>query len=304
LRLVLGDHVRQSGSFVAPDRLRFDFTHFEGMTRAQLDKVERLVNAKIMENHSVRAYETSLVSARESGVTALFGEKYGDIVRVLEVGNFSKELCGGTHVSRTSELNLLKITSEGSVGANLRRMEAVTSFDAFEYVETLEAELRDAAEFMKVQPIDVSERVSALVKQLKEAQAGFERTKVVVSDDGINALLAQIVAHEGYSVLVAATPAVRPEGLRDVWDIVRARAGVEVGVVIAGTAENGDALLLAAGTPAAVEAGFDAGAVVREMAPLVGGRGGGRPAMAQAGGSDASGIEAALAAARSTLGVG
>ncbi|MDH4140429.1 MAG: alanine--tRNA ligase, partial [Coriobacteriia bacterium] len=133
LRLVLGEHVRQGGSLVAPDRLRFDFTHFEAMSAEQVSKVERMVNAKIMENHAVRAYETSLRSAKESGVTALFGEKYGEFVRVLEVGNFSKELCGGTHVGRTSEINLFKITAETSVGANLRRIEAMTSFDAYDY---------------------------------------------------------------------------------------------------------------------------------------------------------------------------
>ncbi len=126
---------------MAPERLRFDYTHFEAPTADQLAKVENMVNAKIFENHEVRAYETSLATAREAGVTALFGEKYGEFVRVLECGSFSKELCGGTHVHRTSEINLFKVLSEGSVGANLRRIEATTSYDAYNYIRTEEAEL-------------------------------------------------------------------------------------------------------------------------------------------------------------------
>ena len=155
LRLVLGEHVKQSGSYVAPERLRFDFTHFEGVTTEQLSRVERLVNAKIMEDHEVRAYETTLQSAREGGVTALFGEKYGEIVRVLEVGNFSKELCGGTHITRTTEIGVLKVVSEGSVGSSLRRIEAVTSFDAYDYIRAEEDVLSAAAEVLKSRPAKV-----------------------------------------------------------------------------------------------------------------------------------------------------
>ena len=171
LRLVLGEHATQAGSSVSPDRLRFDFTNFEAMTREQIGKVERLVNAKVFENHPVRAYETSLTTAREIGVTALFGEKYSDFVRVLEVGNFSKELCGGTHISATTEIGLLKIVSESSIGANLRRIEAVTSFDAYELVRTEEAELVEAADAMKVPPRDVSEKAAALMKRVRSWRA-------------------------------------------------------------------------------------------------------------------------------------
>jgi alanyl-tRNA synthetase len=304
LRLVLGEHVKQSGSMVAPDRLRFDFTHFEGMTREQIDKVERLANAKIMENHPVRAYETSLTSARETGVTALFGEKYGDIVRVLEIGNFSKELCGGTHVSRTSEINVLKIVSEGSVGASLRRIEAVTSFDAFDHVRAEEDELRAAAEFMKVQPIDVSERAATLVKQVKELQAGLARTVEIVSENQIGELVGHATTREGYKLLVTRVPAMRAQGLRETWDILRVRLGGEAGVVLAAENLEGDgAIMLAAATPAAVAGGFDAGSVMRSVAPSIDGRGGGKPAMAQAGGERAEGIDEALAGARTILGI-
>ncbi|MEI7814697.1 MAG: alanine--tRNA ligase, partial [Coriobacteriia bacterium] len=206
LRLVLGEHAKQAGSHVAPDRLRFDFTHFEAMTREQLGKVERLVNAKIFENHPARAYETSIVSAREAGVTALFGEKYGDFVRVLEVGNFSKELCGGTHVGRTSEIGFLKILGESSVGANLRRIEAVTSFDAYAYVGREESELIEAADAFKIQRFDVSERTVTLLAKVKELESRADRSKQMMSDGSVTELIAS-AADVGYPLVVSRMPA-------------------------------------------------------------------------------------------------
>jgi len=303
LRLVLGEHVKQSGSFVAPERMRFDFTHFEAPTAQQLAKVERMANAKIMENHPVRAYETSLSSAREAGVTALFGEKYGEFVRVLEVGNFSKELCGGTHVSRSSEIGLLKIVSEGSVGANLRRIEAVTSFDALEYVEREEQELLEAAVALKVQRFDVSERVISLVGKVKDLETAAERTTQQLSEGDVAGLLDAVV-DAGYPLLVREVAGVKAKGLRSLSDILRTRMNGGAVVLATVDPDSGKPLLLAAGSDASVAAGFDAGAVIRAMAPKVGGGGGGTPAMAQAGGSDASGVEAALAAAREVLGIG
>ncbi len=287
LRLVLGDHAKQAGSLVRPDRMRFDFTHFEAMSAAQLEKVERLVNAKIFENHVARAYETSIVSAREAGVTALFGEKYGDFVRVLEVGNFSKELCGGTHVGRTSEIGLLKIVSEGSVGANLRRIEAVTSFDAYDYVMHEEKELLEAAATFKVPRFDVSERAAQVVKRMKETEAGAERLKDVIADDELNRIVGEAV-DVGYKLVVTRPPDLRPTGLRHLWDVIRSR-GIDAVVFVGVDVESGKPIFVAAGSDAAVAAGFDAGAVVRAIAPLLGGRGGGKPAMAQGGGEDASG---------------
>jgi alanyl-tRNA synthetase len=301
LRLVLGDHVKQSGSLVAPDRFRFDFTHFEAPTHEQLEKIERMVNHKLMENHPVRAYETSLATAKESGVTALFGEKYGEFVRVLEVGNFSKELCGGTHVSRTTEIGLLRVISEGSVGANLRRIEAVTSFDALDYVAKEEQEILEAAEVLKVQKFDVSERVGTLVTKLKDMESAAARTKAAISDAAIATLLEQQV-DVGYPLLVAAGGELLPKGMRGVADILRSRMGGGA-VVLAGTdVESGKPLLIAAASDDAVAAGFDAGAVIKAAAPAIKGGGGGKPAMAQAGGSDASGIDEALRIAREMLG--
>ena len=304
LRLILGDHVRQSGSYVAPDRMRFDFTHFEAPTAEQLRRVEEMANHKIMENHPVRNYETSLASAREMGVTALFGEKYGEIVRVLEVGNFSKELCGGTHVARSSEIGLVKIVSEGSVGANLRRIEAVTSFDALAYVDRMEAELAEAAAALKVGKFDVSERAATLAARLKEAESAGARMKSHLAGFDPLALL-DAATDVGYPLLVVRLPDITAVELRGVWDVLRAKMGERGAVVLASAdPESGSPLLLAAGTPAAVAAGFDAGAVIKAIAPHVKGGGGGRPEMAQAGGKDASGIDAALAEARRICGAG
>jgi alanyl-tRNA synthetase len=299
LRLVLGEHVRQSGSFVAPDRLRFDFTHFEAPADEDLARIERLVNAKIMEDHLVMAYETSLESAREAGVTALFGEKYGDFVRVLEVGNFSKELCGGTHVSRTSEIGLLRISSEGSVGANLRRIEAVTSFDAMDVVYRQDDLIARTAASLKVRPEEVPERVEALLERVRGAEKAAADLKRASTGGDVDRLIGEAV-DVGYPLIVSQVEAEDAGELRDISDVVRAKN--DGGAVVLAAVAAGKVLLLAAGSDAAVAAGFDAGAVIREISPHVGGGGGGKPAMAQAGGRDPSGVPKALAAARQLLG--
>lgn len=303
LRMVLGEHVRQSGSHVAPDRLRFDFTHFEAPTAEQLSKVEKMVNHKIMENHPVRAYETSLSSAKESGVTALFGEKYGEFVRVLEVGNFSKELCGGTHVARTSEIGLTKIVGEGSVGANLRRIEAVTSFDALDYVDSLEAEILETAAVLKVQKFDISERTATLVKRVKQLESEQQRTADALSESGVTEILEGKV-DVGYPLLITRVPDMKAKGLRSLSDIIRGRMGGGAVVIATVDIETGKPLLLAAGGDEAVAAGFDAGEIIRRAAPAIKGGGGGKPQMAQAGGSDAAGVDEALSIAREMLGAG
>ena len=304
LREVLGDHVKQAGSLVAPDRLRFDFTHFEGATREQLAEVERLANRKIMENHRVNTYETSLVSAREAGVTGLFGEKYGEFVRVVDMEGFSQELCGGTHVSATSEIGLVKIISEGSVGSNLRRIEAVTSFDALEYLNRVEAELLEASAILRVPPFDVSERSAANVKSIKEMTHQLKRGMSTIADDGITKLLDLAVEAKGdYPVIIAQHIKPTDAGsLRNAWDVLRGRMAKPGAVVLAAVSEkDGNPLLLAAGTQEAVDAGFNAGAVIKAISGNIKGGGGGKPTMAQAGGKDASGLEAALDAAREML---
>ncbi len=301
LRAVLGDHVKQAGSYVGPDRLRFDFTHFEAMTPEQVAEVERVANNQVMEAVPTTTYTTSLDDARAKGVTALFGEKYGEEVRVVEAGGFSRELCGGCHVSNTAEIGFVKITSESSVGANLRRIEAVTSYGALEYMNRIEAELRETAAELRVPLFDVSERTAANIKTLKKVQQAAKRGKEAVSDDGINKLLGLVVqAPAGYPVIIAEAPAQQSGGQRHLWDVVRARMGEPGAMVIAGESD-GKAVLMAAGTDEAVAKGFDAAALIRAMGPAIGGGGGGKPTMAQAGGKNAAGIAEALGIARDML---
>ncbi len=301
LRTVLGDHVKQAGSYVGPDRLRFDFTHFEAMTAEQMRDVERIANNKIMEAVPTDIYETTLDEARAHGVTALFGEKYGEHVRVVAAGDFSQELCGGCHVGNTAEIGFVKITSESSVGANLRRIEAVTSYGALEYVNRMEDELRETASALKVPIFDVSERTAANLKSFKELQQAAKRGKEAVSDDGINALLDQAVqAPNGYPIIIAQVPAERAGGMRHMWDVIRSRMPEPGALVVAGTSE-GKVLLMAAGTDEAVAKGFDAAQLIRAMGPAVGGGGGGKPTMAQAGGKDPEGIGEALEIARNMI---
>ena len=301
---VLGDHVKQAGSLVAPDRLRFDFTHFEPMHHPEIARVERIVNEVVMADMQVLAYETSLSAARESGVTALFGEKYGEFVRVIEVGGFSKELCGGTHVAKSSEIGMFKIVSESSVGANTRRIEAVTSIDAYEYMSRREEELWETAHFLEVPPLDVSERVEKMARQIADFESAAKRARQAAVEGDIRDLMADAVDAGGYRLLVCELPELGTvDALRSAWDITKGRAkGEPIAVVIfTVNEEKGTPLMLAAGNDGAVAAGFDAGAVVREVAPVLGGGGGGKPQMAQAGGKDASAIGKAVERTRELL---
>ncbi len=301
LRRVLGDHVKQAGSYVGPDRLRFDFTHFEACTAEQLAEVEREANEHIMDAVPTTIYETSLEEARAAGITGLFGEKYGEVVRVVEAGDKSRELCGGCHVHNTAEIGFLKITSESSVGANVRRIEAVTSFGALAYVNKVEAELKEAAATLRVPPFDVSERVAADQKTLKDFRTKAKRAKEMVGGDVFNDLLAQVqMAPAGYPVIIARTE-VRDGGqLRNLWDVLKSRMEAPGAIVVAGVKDD-KPLLLAAGSDEAVAAGFDAGALIKAMGPAVQGGGGGKPTMAQAGGKNPEGIDEALEIARNMV---
>ncbi|MCI9628711.1 MAG: alanine--tRNA ligase [Eggerthellaceae bacterium] len=301
LRKVLGDHVKQAGSYVGPDRLRFDFTHFEALTPEQIREVESVANDKIMQGIPTSTYETTLDEARAKGVTALFGEKYGEKVRVVEAGEFSQELCGGCHVNNTAEIGFMKVTGESSVGANLRRIEAVTSFGALAYVNKIEDELKETAAELKVPMFDVSERTAANLKAFKEIQQAAKRAKETVSDDGITALLDQAVeAPAGYPLIIAKAPALESGGQRHLWDVMRSRMSEPGAIVVAGE-HDGKVVLMAAGTDEAVAKGFDANALIKAMGPAIGGGGGGKPTMAQAGGKNAAGIDDALEIARNML---
>ena len=300
---VLGDHVKQAGSLVAPDRLRFDFTHFEPMTHEQILEVERICNRVIMSDLAVNTYETSLSEARESGVTALFGEKYGDVVRVVEAGDFSRELCGGTHVKRTSEIGLFKIVSESSISSGTRRIEAVTNVAAYEYMSSMEEELRETARFLGVPPLDVSERVAKLQARIDELEAMRKRRAKMAAEGKVADYVKAAVDCNGYKLVIFDAGEAVAEGMREMWDIVKKRSqGAPFATVIfARKPEVGTPLMLSAGTDGAVAAGFDAKAVVKTAGKFIKGGGGGKPGMAQAGGKDAEGIPAAIAAVKEML---
>ncbi|MGI6230732.1 MAG: alanine--tRNA ligase [Tractidigestivibacter sp.] len=307
LKQVLGDHVSQAGSLVAPDRLRFDFTHFEAMTKDELERVEGLVNAEIFAAEPIVTRVMGLEEAKASGAVALFGEKYGDVVRVVSTGDsdapFSRELCGGTHARNTAELGFFKIVSESSVGSNARRIEAVTSAGAIEYVDERLAMLDEAAATLKCRPTDVPGRVSQMRDELRDARKKVSVAKGAATGDVISAALKNAADLGAYRCVFASVQGVSGKDLRSVWDSIRDGAnGEPIACVIASTTADNKVALLAAGTDGAVAAGFAAGDVIRQIAGIVGGRGGGRPNMAQAGGSDPSKVDEALAAARTAVG--
>ena len=296
LRSVLGSHINQAGSYVGPDRLRFDFTHFEAMTPEELAQVEKLANEQIMLALPMNVYETSLSSAREAGVTALFGEKYGETVRVVEAGDFSKELCGGCHVSNTSEIGLVKIISESSVGANTRRIEALTSFDALDYLNGFEVPMKELSSKLRTPVQDVVARVESTLAQVKELTSELKKAKTS-SDDTLPESLDEYIVDAGYPVFVYRKDGLDAGGMRNFWDIVRARLD-NGGACVLASDNEGTPLLLAAGSDEAVQAGFNAGAVIKAIASNIKGGGGGKPSMAQAGGKDVAGLDAALEVAR------
>ena len=307
LKKVLGDHVNQAGSLVAPDRMRFDFTHFEALTKDELDRIEGMVNAEIFAAKPVVTQIMSIEDAKAAGAVALFGEKYGDVVRVVSAGAedtpFSRELCGGTHARNTADLGLFKIISESSVGSNSRRIEAVTSMGAIEYVDERLAQLDEVAAALKVRPSAVADRVEQLQQDLRTVNHKLEAALTGAGSNQVAEALKSAVQLNGYSCVIAKLEGLSGKELRSVWDGIRdASDGQPVACVIASATADGKVSLLAGATDSAVAAGFSAGDIVKEIAELVGGRGGGKPAMAQAGGSNAAGIDDALEAAKTKLG--
>ena len=305
LKRVLGEHVSQAGSLVASDRLRFDFTHFEAVTPEEIARIEGMVNAEIFAAEPIVTKVMGLEEAKAAGAVALFGEKYGDVVRVVSTGDsdkpFSRELCGGTHARNTADLGIFKIVSEGSVGSNARRIEAVTSVGAIEYVDERLAEMDEVALALKCRPADVLSRVEQLKGEKAEAEKKLKAAMVGGSSNQVSDAVSSAVDMGAYKLVLAHLDGIGGKELRNVWDTVRDKLGADCACVLA-SAADGKVGLLAAGTDGAVSAGFSAGSVIKEIAGHVGGRGGGRPNMAQAGGQDASGIDAALDAAKKLLG--
>ena len=306
LKSVLGEHVNQAGSLVDDGRLRFDFTHFEALTAEQLHEVEDLVNVEIFSAKPVVTKVCGIEEAKAAGAVALFGEKYGDVVRMVSCGAedvpFSRELCGGTHARNTSELGLFKIVSESSTGSNVRRIEAVTSLGALAWLDERNDALDAVAAELKCRPEDAAGRIADIKAGAREAEAKLKQALLGGSSDKIQAAMGAAIDCGSYKAVIARMDGLEAGELREAWDAIRDKAnGGDVACFLATATPEGKVALLAAATDGAVKAGFGAGDVIRKVAEHVGGRGGGRPNMAQAGGKDAAGIEAALAAAREML---
>jgi alanyl-tRNA synthetase len=297
LRETLGNHVHQAGSYVGPDKLRFDFTHGHGMSADEVRAVEDRVNGWISANDEVSPQQTSLDEAKAKGAMALFGEKYGDVVRMVEIGDgsYSRELCGGTHVARTAEIGLMKITSEGSSAANVRRIEALTGPEAVAYMRERDRQLHDAATALRTDPARIAERFAALQSELKaKARAGDGAPTVDVF-----ALVGKADEVEGATVLVTEVAVDDAKALLDVAD--RLKGKLPDAAIVLGARTDGKVAFVAAVAPALVERGVKAGDVVRTAAEVAGGGGGGRDTMAQAGGRDPEKLPDALAAARGAI---
>ncbi len=299
LKTVLGSHVEQKGSLVTPERLRFDFAHYQAMTPEEIEKTEELVNREIAAALPVRTDIMSLNDAKKTGAMALFDEKYGEEVRVVSMGDFSKELCGGTHVKNTADITTFKILSESGIASGVRRIEALTGGNVFAYYKNVEKELDEAAKLLKTAPFGVPEKITALQGELKALGSENESLKSRLAKDALGDVMDQVCEVKGVKLLAAKMEGVDMNGLRELADELREKLGE--GVVVLASFNEGKVSLVAAATDGAVKKGAHAGNLIKGIAGLVGGGGGGRPNMAQAGGKNPEGIEAALSKAKELL---
>ena len=299
LREVLGSHVEQKGSLVDKDKLRFDFTHFSPMTEEEIAKVEEIVNREIAAGLDVVTNEMSIEDAKKTGAMALFGEKYGEVVRVVQMGTFSSELCGGTHVSNTRNISAFKIISESGVAAGVRRIEALTGKALFEYYNTMESELQKAAKLLKAVPLEVSAKIVLLQDEVKQLQKENDKLKAKLAKEAAGDLLSEAKEVDGIHILTKQLTDVDMNGMRDLGDEAKQKLG-EAFIVFA--SQVGEKVnLIAMATDGAMKKGAHAGNLIKEVASIVGGGGGGRPNMAQAGGKNPAKIPEALAHAKTVM---
>jgi len=295
LRMVLGSHVEQAGSAVDADRLRFDFTHFSAMTAEELKQVEAIVNEEILAGLPVVTKIMDLEEAKKSGAMALFGEKYGENVRVVSMGDFSTELCGGTHVTNTEQVGCFKILSEAGIAAGVRRIEALTSSGLMAYYADVEAQLEVAARTAKAAPAVLQGRIRQMIEEIKALQSENEKLKNKLAKDALGDVMSQVQDIKGVKVLAVQADGVDMNELRNLGDQLKEKLGE--GVIVIASALGDKVSLIAMATDEAQKAGAHAGNLIKAIAGEVGGGGGGRPNMAQAGGKNPTGIEAALAKA-------
>ena len=299
LREVLGAHVEQAGSSVNEDRLRFDFTHFSALSQEELKQVEAIVNEKIMAGLPVVCKNMPIEEARKTGAQALFGEKYGDVVRVVNMGDFSIEFCGGTHVKNTGEIMALKIVSESGISAGVRRIEALTSKGLLKYYDKLEESLKEAAALVKATPDHLVEKISHTLAENKSLHSEVESLKSKMAKESMGDVTEQVEEVKGVKVLALKVDGADMNGLRDLGDQLKEKLGE--GVVVLASGADGKVSLMATATDGAIKQGAHAGNLVKAIAGCVGGGGGGRPNMAQAGGKNPAGIDEALAKVKEVL---
>lgn len=294
LKMVLGGHVEQAGSYVAEDRLRFDFTHIQAMTKEEILKVEEIVNQQIANDIIVNTNVMSLEDAKKTGAMALFGEKYGDTVRVVNMGDFSSELCGGTHVPHTGVIGTFKIISEQGVAAGVRRIEALTAKGAFDYYKTLEDELSAASMAAKTEPSKLTEKIESMMAEIKALQSENQKLKDKMAKESVGDVMANVIEAGDVKLLPVKVKDIDMNALRNLGDDLKSK--LKTAVVILASEMAGKVNLIVMATDDAVKLGAHAGNIVKKIAPMVGGGGGGRPNMAQAGGKNPAGIDEALAA--------
>jgi alanyl-tRNA synthetase len=301
LRTVLGTHVEQAGSLVTEDRLRFDFTHFSALSADELTQVEILVNEQIVNSLPVNTNVMNIEEAKKEGAMALFGEKYSSDVRVVTMGDYSKELCGGTHVNNTGVITVFKILSETGISAGVRRIEALTGNNVFAYYKELEHELNLAAKTAKAEPSGLTNRIEGYLEEIKALKSENEKLKSKLANNSLGDVMNQIVEVKGVKLLAAKVPEVDMNELRNLGDQLKDKLGE--GVIILASATAPDKVnLLAMATEGAMKQGAHAGNLIKELAALVGGGGGGRPNMAQAGGKSAAGMDAVITKSKEVLG--
>jgi alanyl-tRNA synthetase len=291
LRKVLGTHVRQAGSLNAPDRLRFDFSHFEAVTHAQLREIEELVNAKVLENARVEAYEVDS-DKRPEGTLAFFGEKYGKVVRVVDIGGYSRELCAGTHVTGVAEIGLVKVLHEGAIAAGTRRIEAVAGEDACRRALSAFDTVDFVAQRIGAPREGVGDRLEALLAEKSEMERKLRSYEQKASANLAGDLAAGALAKDGLRFVSALVPAESPDALRALGSQVLAKLGE--GAVCCGAAFGDKATVVAFCSPAAIKAGYQAGAIVSKVSAALGGKGGGKPDFAMGGGRDVARLKDAL----------
>jgi alanyl-tRNA synthetase len=294
LRKVLGEHVKQAGSLVAPDRFRFDFTHFSQVSPDLLDEIESIVNRRIRDNVPVQTQEMDAEDAFNSGATALFEEKYGDRVRVVSLADFSMELCGGTHTKQTGNIGLLKIISESSVASGVRRIEALTGEAALNHLQKISHVVQESARMLRDQPDAIPQRIQKLLEQLKRNEKEIEQFKTKLLGQSTSKVVDEILIVNGVNLLTKIVDADSPIALRNLAD--RFKEQVQSGIIVLGCRLGSKALLLTAVTRD-LTGQFHAGKIINKLAAIVGGGGGGRPDMAQAGGPNPENLDKAMEAA-------